>query len=181
MDLVTSILGLGEIQVQSRIAHEGENMEHQDFMREALRLAREGVSKGGGGPFGAVVVRHGEIIAGASNRVVVDNDPTAHAEMVAIRRAGNKLNSFDLEDCILYTSCEPCPMCLGASYWAHIKHIYYAATGSDAARAGFDDDFILDQLRLASQDRQIPSNRLLQNEGAAVFDHFLSEQDQVKY
>ena len=156
-------------------------MEHQDYMREALRLAKEGISKGLGGPFGAVVVRDGEIIARASNRVVADNDPTAHAEVLAIRQAAAKLKNFHLGECILYTSCEPCPMCLGASYWAHIKHIYYSASGEDAARVGFADDFILKQLRLDSVDRETPAEILLQNEGVAVFDHYLSLMDKTEY
>ena len=117
-------------------------------MREAIRLSKEGMESGHGGPFGAVVVKDGEIIASGFNRVLSSNDPTAHAEVTAIREACQRLKHFQLDDCILYTSCEPCPMCLGAIYWARPKAVYYANTRKDAAEIGFDDDFIYRELEL---------------------------------
>ena len=123
------------------------NVTEQDkaFMREAIRLANESCENGGG-PFGAVIVKDGEIVAGASNSVTIDNDPTAHAEVNAIRKACKKLGTFDLTGCVVYTSCEPCPLCLGALYWAHIKKIYYGNSKKDAADIDFDDDFIAARL-----------------------------------
>ena len=129
-------------------------MEHE-FMREAVSAAAEGVSRREGGPFGAVVVRDGRVVARAWNRVVLDQDPTAHAEVNAIREACRKLNRFHLEDCDLYTSCEPCPMCLGAVYWARLRAVYYAATRDDAARAGFCDADLYKEIQLAPADRTV--------------------------
>ncbi len=125
-------------------------------MDEAIRLAGMNLESGHGGPFGCVVVKNGEIIASAYNEVLVTNDPTAHAEMLAIRRACEALNSHQLEDCDIYTSCEPCPMCLGAIYWSRPRKVYYAASREDAANAGFDDDHIYRQLALPHPDRMIP-------------------------
>ena len=116
-------------------------MEHEDFMRQAIALAVENV-KSGGGPFGAVIVKDGKVVATGVNRVTSDNDPTAHAEVNAIRKACMLLGTFDLSGCVLYTSCEPCPMCLGAIYWAHLDKIYYGANQRDAASANFDDSYI---------------------------------------
>ena len=113
-----------------------------DHMRRAISLAEDNASSGNGGPFGAVIVKDGKVVAEGSNTVTVDNDPTAHAEVNAIRRACAVLGTFDLSGCELYTSCEPCPMCLAACYWAHISRVYYAAGRDDAAAAGFDDDMI---------------------------------------
>ena len=121
-------------------------MKKEDFMRKAIELSIENV-KNGGGPFGAVIVKDGEIVATGVNRVTANHDPTAHAEVSAIRAACQKLGTFDLSGCEIYTSCEPCPMCLGAIYWAHLDKIYYGNNKTDAARIGFDDSFIYDEPR----------------------------------
>lgn len=126
------------------------------FLALALRLATENVEKNGGGPFGAVLVKDGKVVATGVNRVTATNDPTAHAEVVAIRSACEALGSFQLEECELYTSCEPCPMCLGAIYWARPSAFYYANTQQDAAAAGFDDSFIYREFLLPTDERQIP-------------------------
>ena len=139
------------------------------FMREAIRLAEKGVSQGDGGPFGAVVVRDGVIVGRGWNRVVVDKDPTAHAEINAIRDACRNLDSFQLDGCELYTSCEPCPMCLAAAYWARIDRLWYAATGEDAAAIGFDDQHIHGQLAAPEAERLIGHGQLLRDEALAVF------------
>lgn len=131
-------------------------MYEKKYMDEAIRLAEESVRKGTGGPFGAVVVREGAVIASAANTVTSANDPTAHAEVNAIREACRRLGSFQLEGCDIYCSCEPCPMCLGAIYWARPDHVYYACDRSDAARAGFDDDFIYREIALPRSGRTIP-------------------------
>jgi len=131
----------------------------EQFMQEALKLARESVAAGGG-PFGAVIVKDGEIIASASNRVTLDHDPTAHAEVLAIRRAAEALGTHDLGSCTIYSSCEPCPMCLGAIYWARPEKLVFAAGRDDAKNAGFDDSFIYEQLVLDPQQRSIPTSQL---------------------
>src|ERR1700744_5882962 len=118
---------------------------HEEFMREAIRLSQEGVRAGRGGPFGCVVVQRGKIVGRGNNQVTSTNDPTAHAEVTAIRAACRQLGTFQLTDCELYTSCEPCPMCLSAIYWARIPEVYYGNTRGDAAAIGFDDAFIYDQ------------------------------------
>ena len=138
-------------------------------MSEAIALASEAVRRGDGGPFGAVVVRNGEIVGRGWNRVVGRHDPTAHAEMEAIRDAARKLGQFHLKGCQLYTSCEPCPMCLSAAYWAHIDQIYYAATEHDAAEIGFDDRFIGEELDKAPEDRTIKSRQMQREEALQVF------------
>lgn len=127
----------------------------QEFMREAVAAAREGVSRQDGGPFGAVIVRNGQIIARAWNRVIRDQDPTAHAEVNAIREACRALGRFHLEDCELYTSCEPCPMCLGSIYWARLRAVYFAATRDDAADIGFSDASIYRELALPPETRAV--------------------------
>ena len=129
------------------------------FMKEAIRLATENVRAGRGGPFAAVVVKDGHIIASGTNSVTSTNDPTAHAEVTAIREACRALGTFQLSGCEIYTSCEPCPMCLGAIYWARPDRVFYAATASDAAAAGFDDSFIYEELKL----RRLPSGRFRSN------------------
>ena len=151
------------------------------FMRRAIELAQIGVDKGAGGPFGAVVVKNGEIVGEGYNRVTSTNDPTAHAEVVAIRNACAKLESFQLDDCVLYTSCEPCPMCLGAIYWARPKEIFYAATHTDAANAGFDDSFIYEEIILPVEKRKIESINLLREEGLAAFKNWADKQDKTEY
>jgi tRNA(Arg) A34 adenosine deaminase TadA len=147
-------------------------MSHEEYLREALALAREGMQRGDGGPFGALIVLDGEVIGRAWNRVVADKDPTAHAEVMAIRRATTHIDHFHLHGARLYTSCEPCPMCLGAAYWAHVESIHYAATGDDAAQIGFSDELILKQLRLPAGERQIPAENLLREEGKRVFQDY---------
>lgn len=140
-----------------------------DFMREAIRLSIDKMQAGHGGPFGAVVVRNGEIIARGFNQVTSTNDPTCHAEVDAIRKACATLGTFQLEDCDLYTSCEPCPMCLGAIYWARPRRVFYGNTKQDAAAIGFDDEFIYNELEKPLAERQIPMIELLRYESAAGF------------
>ena len=131
--------------------------EHEKFIREAIRLAKENVPSGKGGPFGALVVRDGEIIGRGVNHVIANNDPTAHAEVMAIRDACKNTGHYQLNDCIIYSSCEPCPMCLGAIYWARPKMLVFAAENTDAAKAGFDDSYIYKQLSLPVEQRNIPT------------------------
>lgn len=150
------------------------------FMREAIRLADESVANGGG-PFGAVIVKDGEVIAGASNRVTLDNDPTAHAEVNAIRQACRQLGTFDLKGSVIYTSCEPCPMCLGAIYWAGIDRIYYANTREDAAAADFADDFIYDELGKSLEERTLPIIPLLRDEALHTFRQWQEKTDKTVY
>ena len=155
-------------------------MEKQEFMRRAIQLSLESV-KHGGGPFGAVIVKEGKIIAEAANRVTLDNDPTAHAEVNAIRQAARSLDRFDLSGCDIYTSCEPCPMCLGAIYWAHLDHIYYGCNRRDAADAGFDDEFIYEELSLAPAERQKMMEVLLPDESLAAFRMWKEKKDKRRY
>ena len=155
-------------------------MEKQEFMRQAIQLSLESV-KHGGGPFGAVIVKEGKIIAEAANRVTLDNDPTAHAEVNAIRQAARSLGRFDLSGCDIYTSCEPCPMCLGAIYWAHLDHIYYGCNRRDAADAGFDDEFIYEELSLAPAERQKMMEVLLPDESLAAFRMWKEKKDKRRY
>jgi tRNA(Arg) A34 adenosine deaminase TadA len=151
------------------------------FLREAIRLSRLRMRQGRGGPFGAVVARGGVIVARGWNAVTSSIDPTAHAEVVAIRRACRKLGSFSLAGCVLYASCEPCPMCLAAAYWARVDRLVYAATRDDAARAGFDDDLIYREVPLAPEVRSLPTKRLLRAEAAAVFEEWLAKPDRIPY
>ncbi len=134
-------------------------MNKKDYLLQAIELAKENIAKGGG-PFGAVIVKNGEIIARSANTVTLDNDPTAHAEVNAIRFACKKLGTFDLSGCEIYSSCEPCPMCLSAIYWARLDKLYYAATRKDAATAGFDDDFIYKEIPLDNASRTLPCEHL---------------------
>lgn len=150
-------------------------------MREAIKLAENGMRGGEGGPFGCVIVRQGKIVGRGNNRVTSTNDPTAHAEMVAIRDACAGLKTFQLTDCELYTSCEPCPMCLSAIYWARIPQVWFANTRQDAADIGFDDDFIYRQIPLALELRAIKIQPLLRAEGLATFKAWATKQDKVKY
>lgn len=140
------------------------------FMQAAIGLARKGMENGQGGPFGCVIVQGDTIVGQGCNCVTSSNDPTAHAEVVAIREACNYLQTFQLNDCELYTSCEPCPMCLGAIYWARPKKVYYAATRFDAAAAGFDDSFIYEELKIPVNARQIPMVHLGREEAVKVFE-----------
>lgn len=155
-------------------------MDKKDFMRKAIALSIENV-KNGGGPFGAVIVKDNEIIATGVNRVTANHDPTAHAEVSAIRAACEKLNTFDLSGCEIYTSCEPCPMCLGAIYWAHLDKIYYGNNKHDAADIGFDDSFIYDELALTPENRQKASETLLRNEAIEAFKLWENTADKTEY
>lgn len=155
--------------------------EHAQFMREAIRLSREGMETGNGGPFGAVIVKNGEIIGRGFNCVLSSNDPTAHAEVTAIREACKNLKHFQLDDCILYTSCEPCPMCMGAIYWARPKAVYFANTRKDAADIGFDDDFIYNELELPFETRKLPLLPLLRNEALPVFEAWKNNDRKTLY
>lgn len=143
--------------------------QHEDFMRIAIRLSEQNVLRNIGGPFGAVVVKDGKIIAKSGNKVTTSNDPTAHAEVSAIRLACKKLKTFDLSGAIIYTSCEPCPMCLGAIYWSRIETIYYGNTKADAAAINFDDKFIYDELDKPMKERLLPIKQLLRDESLKAF------------
>ncbi len=151
------------------------------FMEEAIKLAVENVKSGNGGPFGAIIVKNGEIIARGTNLVTTANDPTAHAEIVAIREACKKLDSFQLDDCEIYTSCEPCPMCLGAIYWARPSKIFFAATKEDAAKAGFDDSFIYQEIPLNIENRSIPTENLKPGSSADPFVAWKTKSDKIEY
>ena len=156
--------------------------EDEKFMRRAIALAQAGVDAGAGGPFGAVVVSAaGEIVGEGFNRVTSTNDPTAHAEIVAIRSACANLKSFQLDGCTIYTSCEPCPMCLGAIYWARPARIFYAATHEDAAAIGFDDHFIYDEIERPIEERRIKSVNLMRDEGLKVFANWANKTDKTEY
>jgi len=151
-----------------------------EFMRRAIALAHENV-RAGGGPFAAVVVKDGLIVAEGVNQVTATNDPTAHAEVVAIRAACKMLAAFQLTGCDLYTTCEPCPMCLGAIYWARPARVFYAGLASDAATAGFDDAFIYDEIKISHASRRIPMSGLLREEGIAIFDAWRAKTDKTPY
>jgi tRNA(Arg) A34 adenosine deaminase TadA len=152
-----------------------------DHMREAIRLAIENVKAGRGGPFGALVARGDEVIASATNLVTSTNDPTAHAEVLAIREACRRLGSFQLTDCDVYASCEPCPMCLGAIYWARPRHVYFACSRRDAAAVGFDDDHIYAELRAPLGDRTIAFTQALREEGLAAMEAWRETPDRTDY
>ena len=150
------------------------------YMRMAIDLSVENIDNGGG-PFGAVIVRDGEVIATGVNRVVPNNDPTAHAEVNAIRNACQKLDTFQLEGCTVYSSCEPCPMCLGAIYWARLDKMYYGNNKTDAKNIGFDDSFIYDELELKPEDRKLPSEILLHDEAIKAFEEWMKKEDKIEY
>ncbi len=151
-----------------------------EFMREAIRLSIDSVKKGGG-PFGAVIVKDGQIIAGSANSVTIDNDPTAHAEVNAIRKAAKELGTFDLSGCEVYTSCEPCPMCFGAIYWAHIDTIYYGNTKKDARNIGFDDAFIYEELDTPEEKRRVKAIPFLRDEAIVSFQMWSELEDKTEY
>lgn len=155
--------------------------EDKKFMKRAIALAEKGMDANAGGPFGAVVVKDGEIIAEGHNNVTSTNDPTAHAEVVAIRRACEKLESFQLTDCVIYTSCEPCPMCLGAIYWARPKKVFYACNREDAAEINFDDQFIYDEIDKEISNREIDFVRMLREEAVKVFDIWDNKNNKTVY
>ena len=154
---------------------------HKNFMQRAIDLAKEGMLSGAGGPFGAVIVKNQKIVAEGHNMVTSSNDPTAHAEVVAIRNACKNLNAFQLDDCIIYTSCEPCPMCLGAIYWARPKMVYYALDKHDAAAIDFDDQFIYDEINLEMDQRKIKFIQIMQNEALPVFNLWEEKGDKDHY
>jgi guanine deaminase len=153
----------------------------QEFMRRAIALATENVRTGSGGPFAAVVAKDGRIIAEGGNRVTATNDPTAHAEVVAIREACRKLSDFQLAGCDLYTTCEPCPMCLGAIYWARPARVFYACVAADAAAAGFDDAFIYEELKRPPADRRVPMQQLLREESLQIFSAWIQQEKKTPY
>ncbi len=157
------------------------NEEDLKFIREAIQLSRNGMENNEGGPFGAVIVKDGKIVGRGNNRVTSTNDPTAHAEVVAIRDACKNLSSFQLDGCVIYTSCEPCPMCLGAIYWARPERIVYACSREDAAAINFDDDFIYKEIPLPIEQRAIQMTQLLQEEGNKVFKAWASKEDKALY
>jgi len=152
-----------------------------EFMRRAIALATQNVVSGAGGPFAALVVRDGKIVGEGVNTVTATNDPTAHGEVNAIRAACEALGRFTLAGCQLYTSCEPCPMCLAATYWAHIDAIYYGCRAADAARAGFDDAFLYDELRKDAGARKLPSTQLLGEEAWASFAAWIASPNKIDY
>lgn len=154
---------------------------NEKFMKEAIRLSREMMNKGQGGPFGAVVVKDGKIIARGHNQVTSCNDPTAHAEVVAIRRACEALGDFSLAGCEIYSSCEPCPMCLGAIYWARIDKLYFAASRHDASDAGFDDEFLYKEIPLDPSVRRMPCEQLMRDQAVRAFEEWKELDDKINY
>lgn len=157
-------------------------MEKNDlkFMRKAIAISKKSVENGGG-PFGAVIVKDGVVVASSNNQVTKNNDPTAHAEVMAIRKACKKLNTFDLSGCVLYASCEPCPMCLSAMYWAHIDHYFYANQKEDAKSIGFDDQFIYEELDKPVSKRFMPREQILRDEAMEVFRMWTEKEDKIEY
>lgn len=157
-----------------------DRLDHEDIMRHAIRLSIDNLNRGGG-PFAAAIARNGVIIATGVNTVAEDNDPTAHAEINAIRKATEKLGRFHLDDCILYTTCEPCPMCLGAVYWAGLKELYYGNTREDAARYGFKDEHIYNEANRAISEREVSFRRILGKEAIEAFNLWDQQSDKIIY
>jgi guanine deaminase len=153
----------------------------EKFMRRAIAVALENVRSGAGGPFAALIVKGRAVIAQGTNRVTSTNDPTAHAEIVAIREACRVLQNFQLQGCELYTTCEPCPMCLGAIYWARPTRIFYAATHAEAAAAGFDDKFIHEEMNRPTEQRRIPRTQILHGESQAIFAAWAAQENRQSY
>jgi guanine deaminase len=153
---------------------------HEKYMRMAIELSVENIEYGGG-PFGAIVVRNGEVVGSGANQVTNQNDPTAHAEVLAIRAASQKLKNYNLSDCILYTSCEPCPMCLGAIYWARIPVVYYGNNRKDAAGIGFDDDFIYREIDTPVEKRSVLMQPMLTEEALVTFKKWLNTPHKTEY
>lgn len=153
----------------------------KQFMRKAIDISLRQMRRGEGGPFGAVIVRKGKIVGTGWNRVTSANDPTAHAEVEAIRDACRRLKTFRLDDCEIYTSCEPCPMCLGAIYWARLKRVYFANTRRDAAAVDFDDDFIYREIPLPIKKRKLPMRQMMRKEALAAFWEWEEKTDKVEY
>ena len=153
----------------------------REFMERAIELSRNQMRTRRGGPFGAVIVKGGRIIAEGCNEVIARNDPTAHAEMMALRRAGPRLHAFHMDGCEIYASCEPCPMCLAAIYWARIEKIYFANTAEDAAEIGFDDEYFYREIQLPRTDRRIPSHQLMRGKALPVFREWHNMDDRIEY
>lgn len=152
----------------------------KEYMRRAIELSRKSVAHGGG-PFGAVIVKDGKIIAESSNSVTIDNDPTAHAEINTIRKACKALNSFELVGCDIYSSCEPCPMCLGAIYWSRLDNLYFANNKQDAADIGFDDSFIYDELNISVEKRRVKTSQFMREEAIIAFQEWENKLDKTEY
>jgi len=155
--------------------------ENKIFMNEAIKLAESNINKQNGGPFGAVVVKDGKVVGRGNNQVTSKKDPTAHAEVQAIRDACKNLNTFNLDGCEIYASCEPCPMCLGAIYWARLDKLFYAGTKDDAAKANFDDSFIYKEFDLPKDKRSIPSSQLMRDKAVEVFDRWIESENKIPY
>jgi guanine deaminase len=153
----------------------------KQFMQEAIRLSNQGMNLNEGGPFGCVIVRDDKIVGRGNNKVTSTNDPTAHAEVTAIRDACRHLNTFKLDDCEIYTSCEPCPMCLAAIYWARLKKVYYACSRVDAGSIGFDDDFIYDEIPKELHQRIIPLEQLMREDAMKVFNDWMRKSDKIEF
>lgn len=153
----------------------------EQYMKRAIALARKGMESGAGGPFGCVIVKDGQVVGEGFNEVILTNDPTAHAEVVAIRRATHVLRDFQLTDCTVYTSCEPCPMCLGALYWARPSRVVFAATKEDASQAGFDDSFIYEELDLPMHERKMSISRMYAPEAQELFREWTQKEDKTAY
>ncbi|MDA3780178.1 MAG: nucleoside deaminase [Bacteroidales bacterium] len=158
----------------------GTKKSDEGFMREAIEASIENI-KNNGGPFGAVIVKDELIISKSGNSVTTDNDPTAHAEVNAIRKASKKLGTFDLSGCTIYSSCEPCPMCLGAIYWARLDKLFFANTKIDAKNIGFDDSFIYEEFKLNIENRSIPTEQIMQDEAIIAFKKWMKNDDKVEY
>lgn len=154
---------------------------NQIFMARAIALSIENVQLSRGGPFGAVIVKDGGIIAEAANRVTASNDPTAHAEVLAIRNACSRLNRFDLQNCEIYTSCEPCPMCLGAIYWARLQRVFFANIAADASKIGFDDSFVYHEFTKPLDDRKIPMIQMMRENASEAFRLWKDKSDKIGY
>ncbi len=155
--------------------------QHKQFLLEAIKLSAKSLENAEGGPFGCVIVKDGEIVGRGYNKVIANHDPTAHAEVQAIRDACNNLKTHQLDGCVLYTSCEPCPMCLGAIYWARPDAVYYANTRHDAAGIGFDDAFIYEQINRSNSERAIPTRHVSMDEAIAIFDAWVRKEDRPSY
>jgi len=158
-----------------------ESLMMREFMRRAIALAMENVRTGAGGPFAAVIVKEGRVVAEGVNHVTATNDPTAHAEVVAIREACRRLGDFQLAGCDLYTTCEPCPMCLGAIYWARPAQVFYACAAADAAAVGFDDAFIYEELTRVHAERRVPMRQFLREESLAIFSLWQQQEKKTPY
>ena len=154
---------------------------NRKFMQRAIELAKTGMENNRGGPFGCVIVKNNEIVGEGMNEVLYSNDPSAHAEIVAIRNACKHLNDFQLTGCDIYTSCEPCPMCLGAIYWSRPENVYYAASKNDAARAGFDDEFIYEEISVDLTERSIPMKQIEREGAVRLFEQWIMKEDKTEY